>query len=132
MRAQEKESDLITLRKELEDVKDKLRRAQRDRDVYANKIAQMAVAVGNTGSQTGGDGYTPVAHKSAKIPDPPMLTDGKEPQFEDWLLLMRQKLATNHDHFDAPELCMAYVASCCDGKAQRHIIPHLCEDAHLF
>ena len=49
--------------------------------------------------------------------------DGKEPQFEDWLLLMTQKLEANHDHYNSPQLRCAYVASCCDGKARKHITP---------
>ena len=60
---------------------------------------------------------TPANRISTKIPDPPTLTDGKEPRFEDWLLLMSQKLAANADHFDISQLHMMYVASCCEGKA---------------
>ena len=51
--------------------------------------------------------------------------DGKEPQFEDWLLLMTQKLEANHDHYNSPQLHHAYVASHCDGKACKHITPQL-------
>lgn len=58
-----------------------------------------------------------------------MLTDGKEPRFNDWMLLMTQKLEANSDHFDTQQLRHAYVASCCDGKAQKHITPHLHTDA---
>lgn len=67
----------------------------------------------------------PTACKSAKIPDRPMLTDVKEPHFEDWLLLMTQKLEANHDHFDSLQVHHAYVASQCDGKARKHITPCL-------
>ena len=35
-----------------------------------------------------------------------MLTDGKEPRFEDWLPLMTQKLTANADQFNT-QLCMA-------------------------
>ena len=54
-----------------------------DQDIYTNKIAY--------------DTLHPVDHttasrwffsKSAKIPDSSLLTDEKEPQFEDWLLLI--------------------------------------------
>ncbi|ODM23163.1 hypothetical protein SI65_00752 [Aspergillus cristatus] len=44
-------------------------------------------------------------------------------------LLMAQKLAANADHFDTSQLCMAYVASCCEGKARKHITPHMRDDA---
>ena len=38
---------------------------------------------------------------------------------------MTQKLEANHDHYDSPQLHHAYVASCCDGKAYKHIMPWL-------
>ena len=38
---------------------------------------------------------------------------------------MTQKLEANHDHYDSPQLYHAYVASCCDEKACKHIIPWL-------
>ncbi|ODM23319.1 hypothetical protein SI65_00908 [Aspergillus cristatus] len=57
-----------------------------------------------------------------------MLTDGKEPPFEDWLLLMSQKFAANADHFYTPQLCMVYVASRCEGKARKHITPGMWDD----
>ena len=62
-----------------------------------------------------------INHKSVKIPDPLMLINSKEPQFEDWLLLMTQKLKANQNHFDTPQLQQIYVISHCDGKAWRHI-----------
>ena len=72
---------------------------------------------------------TPANCISTKIPDPPTLTDGKEPRFEDWLLLMSQKLAANADHFDTSQLRMAYVASRCEGKARKHITPRMRDDS---
>ena len=38
---------------------------------------------------------------------------------------MTQKLEANHNHYDSPQLHHAYVASHCDGKAHKHIIPWL-------
>jgi hypothetical protein len=49
--------------------------------------------------------------KLTKIPDPPILTDGKEPKFEDWLLRIKDKLATNKDHYLTAALRLAYVKS---------------------
>ena len=89
-----------------------------DHDAYTNKIAYNTLhPVGHP--TAGGQSSS----KLAKIPDPLLLTDGKEPQFEDWLLLMTQKLEANHNHYDSPQLHCAYVASCCDGKACKHIMP---------
>ena len=38
---------------------------------------------------------------------------------------MTQKLEANHDHYNSPQLHCAYVASCCDRKACKHITPQL-------
>jgi hypothetical protein len=63
--------------------------------------------------------------KLIKIPDPLILTNGKDPQFDNWLLLIKQKLHANVDHFNMIELQMAYVISLIAGKAREHIIPHI-------
>lgn len=73
----------------------------------------------------GGSGTT----KSAKIPDPPMLTDGKDPTFESWKLQMRGKLRTNSDHFQSEEAKMTYVFSRTGGDAQKHLQPRYDEDS---
>jgi hypothetical protein len=44
------------------------------------------------------------AKKLIKIPNPPILTNGKDPQFDDWLLLMKEKLRANADYFNIIEL----------------------------
>lgn len=48
---------------------------------------------------------------SVKLPDPPLLTDGKDPKFEDWLVQMKSKLKANADHYNDESLRMAYVQS---------------------
>ena len=117
---QSKDGEIVLMKNRLDETTERLNQMTLDRDAYANKIAY--------------DTLHPVDHatagarsssKSAKIPDPPLLTDGKEPRFEDWLLLMTQKLEANHDHYDSPQLRRAYVASRCDGKARKHITPRL-------
>jgi len=57
------------------------------------------------------------------------LSDGKDPTFEEWLLLVEQKLSANKDHFDTPELRIAYVVSRSKQRARRYIIPRLRTDA---
>ena len=82
-------------------------------------------------SNIGDQESTPVAisgRKSTKIPVPPKLNDDKEPHFEDWLLLISQKLAAKADHFDRLQLWMAYMASRCEDKAQMHITPRTPEE----
>jgi hypothetical protein len=49
------------------------------------------------------------ARKSTKLPDPPILTDGKDPAFGRWRIQMQDKLKVNSDHFESMEAKMAYV-----------------------
>ena len=49
------------------------------------------------------EGSPSVPTKSVKIPDPPLLTDGKEPTFESWKLQIQGKLQVNADHFQSDE-----------------------------
>ena len=67
--------------------------------------------------------------KSAKIPDPPILTDGKDPTFESWKLQIRGKLRVNADHFPTDKARMAYVFSRTGGDAQGHLRPRYDEDS---
>lgn len=110
LNGQTKDSKVVLMKKWLEETAERLNQMTLDWDAYANKIAydtQHPVDHTTAGARP--------SNKLAKIPDPLLLTDGKEPWFEDWLLLMTQKLEANHDHYDSPQLCHAYVASCCDG-----------------
>jgi hypothetical protein len=61
--------------------------------------------------------------KTTKIPDPPVLTDGKNPTFENWRLQIRGKLRVNADHFPDEEARTTYVFSRTGGDAQRHLFP---------
>jgi len=67
--------------------------------------------------------------RSAKIPDPPILTDGKDPTFDSWKLQMRGKLRTNADHFPEEEDKMTYVFSRTGGNAQGHLEPRYEEES---
>jgi hypothetical protein len=67
---------------------------------------------------------TAIASKrSMKLPDPPELTDGKDPRYEDWELMMKDKLKANSDHLDTPEIRMAYVVSRTKEDARKHLMP---------
>ena len=125
---QAKDGEIVLMKSRLKETTEHLNQMTLDCDAYANKIAYNTLHP--AGHPTAG-GWS--SSKSAKIPDPPLLTDGKEPQFKDWLLLMTQKLEANHDHYDSPQLCCAYVASHCDGKAHKHITPWLqSESVNLY
>jgi hypothetical protein len=72
-----------------------------------------------------GRGLSPVpeyTRKSERIPDPPLLTDGKDPKFEDWSLRMNDKLTANADRYPTAALRLAYVKSRCSGQAAEHLV----------
>jgi Zinc knuckle len=61
--------------------------------------------------------------RSAKITDPPILTDGIDPTFENWKLQLQDKLEVNADHFPTERARRAYVFSRTGGDAQTHLRP---------
>ena len=63
--------------------------------------------------------------KSVKIPNPPVLTNGKDPEFEDWESRIRNKLKANADHYNTEVLRIAYVENRTGGKAAKHLRPRL-------
>jgi hypothetical protein len=63
------------------------------------------------------------ARKSTKLPDPPILTDGKDPAFGRWRIQMQDKLKVNSDHFESMEAKMAYVFNRTGDDAQGHLEP---------
>jgi hypothetical protein len=69
------------------------------------------------------------AQWSKKRPDPKELSDGVDPTFESWRILMKGKLRTNADHFPTEEDKMDYVFGRTTGKAQKHLLPRFDEDS---
>ncbi len=69
-----------------------------------------------TQASQAGHRYTP------RMPDPPALSDGKSPTFDAWVLLMRQKLRANADHFPDSRSEVEYVFSRCEGEAASHLV----------
>ena len=61
--------------------------------------------------------------KNTKLPDPPPLTDGKDPTFESWRVQTQDKLRVNADHFQSMEAMKAYVFNRTSGDAQNHLLP---------
>ena len=122
LHSQIKEEELTVTQKELQDMKECLAMAEQDWDIFANSLVWYVIEeTSRIVTNSDLDNQASTKQKSAKIPDLLTLTDDKEPQFEDWLLLMIQKLKANQNHFDTPQLQQAYVISHCNGKAQRHI-----------
>jgi hypothetical protein len=70
--------------------------------------------------------------RTTKLPDPPVLTDGKDPKFTDWLSKMKAKLRANADHYTTEDLRMAYVENRTGGDAARHLAPYLEDEEHQF
>ena len=67
--------------------------------------------------------------KSAKIPNPPILTDGKDPIFENWKIQINGKLSINADHYVDEQACMIYVFGHTRGDAQNHLKPQYGTDS---
>lgn len=66
-----------------------------------------------------------------KIPDPPLLTDGKNPKYQVWLRQIKNKISTNYDQFaseepfDTETAITAYIMSRTSGEAADHLLPFL-------
>lgn len=67
--------------------------------------------------------------RSKKISDSKELTDGVDPTFLSWRILIRGKLRTNADHYPTEEDRMLYVFNRTLGDAQRHLQPRYDEDS---
>jgi Zinc knuckle len=61
--------------------------------------------------------------RSPKKPDPPLLSDGIDPTFTSWNILVQAKLQDNADHFDSERSKLTYVYGRTTGKAQKHLEP---------
>ena len=77
------------------------------------------------GSTPSREASAALPEKSVKLPNPPVLTDGKDPEFEDWESRIRNKLRANADHYDTEALRIAYVENRVGGKAAKHLRPRL-------
>ena len=58
-------------------------------------------------------------NKWITIPDPPYLTDGKDPTYEEWLIAIRDKLSVHEDNFRDGLHQIAYVCSRTQGRAAK-------------
>ena len=61
---------------------------------------------------------------SQKLPDPPLLDDGSEPTWDNWLGKMRAKLSVNRDHFPEEADQMRYMLSQLSERAAQHTESH--------
>ncbi|OJJ84921.1 uncharacterized protein ASPGLDRAFT_35366 [Aspergillus glaucus CBS 516.65] len=83
------------LHNELQDKGNQIDELMAEQDEYKTAYAEMQLhSHGSTVEST------KQLSKSEKVPDPPLLTDGKEPKFEDWMIEMKGKFMANADCFD--------------------------------
>ena len=79
--------------------------------------------------RTGLGEYQKAVRKSTKLPDPPVLTDGKDPNYDLWAKRMKSKLNANADYYPTENLRMAYLATRVEGTASLHLAPRMRDDA---
>ena len=99
-----------------------------ERDEYQAAFARKALQEEQDRTRS----TTPVPEalkKSIKLADPPTLTDGKTPRFEDWLTLMKHKLEANADHFTTEKSKIAYIRSRTGEEAAEHLAARMEDDA---
>lgn len=76
-----------------------------------------------------GDPQQLALRMSYRLPDPPRLSNGRQPDFDFWCVFMRLKMRVNADRMDTEEVRMAYVASRCTDDAAQQLAPRLRDDA---
>ncbi|KAL2041155.1 hypothetical protein N7G274_006099 [Stereocaulon virgatum] len=70
--------------------------------------------------------------RSVRHPDPPILTDGKDPGFEGWTQDIQDKLDMNVDHFPSGLEQAKYVIGRTGGKAKDAIAAHRVGNSDYF
>lgn len=107
-------------------------RAEREERVRSREATAQSLDAEGTGATTEeGTTGTTKKKRSAKLPDPPQLTDGIEPDYEDWVMKMEYKLDANGDHWPTDQLKIGYIQNRLAGKAARQIYPRLRRDSKL-
>ena len=96
-----------------------------ERDELKDKLVQMVLDDRGRTPATGQN--QPI--KSTKLPNPPVLTDGEDPKFEDWLARIKDKLQVNADHYPTDQIQRAYVLGRIGGDTARDIAPRLRADS---
>ena len=68
--------------------------------------------------------------RSAKVPDPPKLTNGIQPTFDFWHVQILGKFEVNADHFATEDARMYYVFNMTEGDSQKYLYERYKPDAH--
>lgn len=120
------ESSMETLQAEYHATKERLQAliAGQNQNSAVDQLAQHMQALITTMNNNQAVSTT-ANRRSAKIPDPPMLDDSKDLDFDVWRAQIESKLVGNADHYPTARLRVDYVATRCEGKARKHIGPRL-------
>ncbi|KAJ5143092.1 uncharacterized protein N7515_001879 [Penicillium bovifimosum] len=102
-------------------MRDELDQAQKEKESLLAVVKMM----GGGAPTVKGNHQSPAQKRSAKMPDPPVLSDGKGVKFKPWRAEMQRKLLLNDDHYPTTAHQLAYVSSRCEGKAYGHISPRM-------
>ncbi|EYE95325.1 uncharacterized protein EURHEDRAFT_55141 [Aspergillus ruber CBS 135680] len=122
-REQMDEEFVQNVRNEFQDKERQIDELMAERDEYKTAYAEAQLrSRGSTVESTKSSG------KSEKVPDPPILTDGKEPEFEDWMIEMKGKFVANADHFHNDQMKRVYLVSRTSGLARQQLSIRLCEE----
>ncbi|KAI9041047.1 uncharacterized protein KD926_007464 [Aspergillus affinis] len=113
--SQEWEAEAASLKEKTIQKEEELQERDTEINPLATRVMELRARV-----KTPAEESTPA--RSIKFPDPPWLSDGKEPRFDDWIILMNAKLKANQDHYSTPDLHMTYVQSGTEGKALQHLV----------
>ncbi len=89
----------------------------------------ITALVGTLVQALGRTGASPAPTKSPKVPDPPVLTNGKDPTFTSWKKLVIGKLTDNADHYRNEQARINYVFGRTGGDAQEHVQPRIGDGA---
>ena len=131
------EATIATLKSQNSDLEEENRKLKDDvsrRDEQADDLIEerdrlqrtvVHLAASQVGSTVSREVSATPTEKSVKIPNPPVLTNGKDPEFEDWESRIRSKLKANADHYNTDALRIAYVENRTGGKAAKHLRPRL-------
>lgn len=116
----EQEAVLDRLKSELDGLK---ATAERDRIEHQGVIKhyQDQLRENTTASGATSTCYPPL---SSNLPDPPLLTDGKDPNIDHWLSLMKDKLVVNHDHYPTDAIQIAYIKTRLSKDAAKRMGPY--------
>lgn len=120
--------EYLEAQKEWTPVRDKERAEREDRQKSRETTRESPAVVTEVVSDDSSDeeGTAPDKKgRSVRVPDPPVLTDGIDPDFDEWVMKMGHKLNANADYFPTAKLKIGYIQNRLGGRASRYVYPRL-------